>query len=348
MSKIMTQALNFNRTLIAVGVTISLLVVLVFAMQSPLISGNEAFSLALTIDLIITVPLVYYLLIRKSEIPKTTIVPVLAAGLAIGSYFLPIEEQTYLNYFKTWALPIIELSIVTYLIFKVRTAIQAYQKVKGETLDFFDAVKTTCSEFLPAAAITPVATEVAVFYYGFISWKNEQLKSNEFSYHKNSGSPALFAALILVIAIETVAFHFLLAKWSMIAAWVITALSVYTAVQIFGFIKSLSKRPITIKQDSLSLRYGILNEVEIAFSDIVKVELSKKPLIEDDLSKSLSPLGESEGHNIIISVKKTYRLKGLYGITKKFKTIAFYLDEPSDFQAKMEIVLLERKNHDKY
>jgi hypothetical protein len=34
---------------------------------------------------------------------------------------------------------------------------------------------------------------------------------------------------------------------------------------VFGFARSLSKRPISINNESVTLKYGILNEVEIPF-----------------------------------------------------------------------------------
>ena len=154
------------------------------------------------------------------------------------------------------------------------------------------------------------------------------------TYHKNSGTPALLFGFIMVIGIETFAFHSLLARWSIIAAWILTALSIYTAIQVFGFAKSLSKRPISVNKDSLNLKYGILSEVEISFSDIDKVELSGKSLEKDELTKTLSPLGELESHNVIIHLKKENELVGLYGMKKKFNLLGLHIDEPKEFNKK--------------
>ncbi|WP_445955840.1 hypothetical protein [Yeosuana sp.] len=141
----------------------------------------------------------------------------------------------------------------------------------------------------------------------------------------------------MIIGIETVALHFLLARWSIVAAWILTALSVYTAIQVFGFAKSLSKRPISINKDSLTLKYGILNEVEIPFSDIDKVELSRKSLEKNELTKTLSPLGELESHNVIIHLKKENELVGLYGMKKRFNLLGLHIDEPKEFNERMKV-----------
>ncbi|WP_228851775.1 hypothetical protein [Aegicerativicinus sediminis] len=341
----MNRKVLLHRNLILVGITSGLLSIIILFTKSPLINGNSTLSIALTVDLLLTVPFVYFLLIRKSQIPKTTAIPVMLIGYLVGTYFLPKESQTYLDLFKTWALPFIELIILAYVIIKVRKALKTFKKLKRVTPDFFDALKNVCQQILPKSLVLPFATEVAVLYYGFIDWKTKITGSNEFTYHKNSGTPTLLGGFIMVIAIETIALHFLLSKWNIVLAWVLTGLSIYTAVQIFGFAKALTKRPIIITENELWLRYGILNESQIPISDIDSVVLSKKELQKDKLTKTISPLGELEGHNVIINLKRENTLKGMYGLKKKFKTILLHIDEPTIFKEKMEIALQQFNKH---
>lgn len=335
----MNRTIHINRNVINFGIPLALFGTLILLMKSSFLNGNDTLNFAITADLLLTVPLVYFLLIRKSEIPNTTAVPVMIIGLLVGSFFLPQESQTYLSIFKTWALPVIEISILTFVVFKVRSAIGKYKGLKGTTPDFFNALKSTCYEILPKKLVLPFATEVAVLYYGFINWKTRETNDNEFTYHKKSGTPALFYAFILIIVVETFAIHFLLTRWSLILAWILTALSIYTAMQVFGFAKSLTQRPISINQDSLTLKYGILNEVEIPFADIGKIELSRKSLEKNELTKTLSPLGELENHNVIIHLKKENELVGLYGMKKRFNIIGFHIDEPTEFNERMKNAL---------
>ncbi|WP_234369118.1 hypothetical protein [Brumimicrobium mesophilum] len=336
----MKGTMHINRNLINFGIPLVLLGSLILLMKSSFLNGNDSLNLAITVDLLLIIPLVYFLLIRKSAIPNTTVIPVMIVGLLVGTYFLPQESQIYLSIFKTWALPIIEISILIFVITKVRRAIKEYKKLKGSTPDFYSALKSTCYEILPKKLVLPFATEVAVFYYGFINWKKREINENEFTYHKDSGAPALFGVFIMIIGIETVALHFLLARWSIVAAWILTILSVYTAIQVFGFAKSLSKRPISINKDSLTLKYGILNEVEIPFSDIQKIELSSKSLEKQEFTKTLSPLGELESHNVIIHLKRENELVGLYGMKKKFNVLGLHIDKPVEFKEKVENTLL--------
>lgn len=319
------------------GIPLALLFTLVLLMQFPLFQGSDTLNLALTADLLLAVPVVYLLLIRKSAIPNTTVVPVMMLGLLLGLYFLPEGGQVYLQLFKTWALPVIEISVLAFVVFKVRSAVLHHKRHHGKALDFYTAVKRTALDVLPKRIAVPFATEIAVFYYGFFAWKSRELKAHEFSYHKKSGTPATFGAFIFMIGVETAALHLLLAEWNALAAWVLTGLSIYTAIQLFGFGKSLSRRPIYIQDGNLHLRYGILTEARVPLTAISSVALSRKPLVKDQLAQKLSPLGDFESHNVVLSLDQPYTLTGLYGMTKQFHTLGIYLDQPAAFKDFLEV-----------
>ncbi len=335
----MHTTLNIHKYL-SLGIPLVLLGVLAFLMRASFTAGSPALHLAITVDLLLTVPLVYFLLIRKTDIPKSTVIPVMVAGLLLGLYLLPKNAQTYLLVFKTWALPVIEVFVLALVITKVSKAVSRYKKLNGTSPDFFSALKEACAGLLSKRLVLPFATEIAVLYYGFVRWSPRATRENEFTYHKNSGTPALLGAFVLIIGIETFALHFLLIRWSLFAAWLLSALSIYTALQVIGFARSLSKRPIAISAHSLSIRYGILNEAEILLSNIEGVDLSKKPLKKDRLTRMLSPLGALESHNVLLYVKNEEVLTGLYGIKKRFKVLALHLDKPLVFEEKIQAALL--------
>ncbi len=231
----------------------------------------------------------------------------------------------------TWILPIIELCIISFAVYNVRRAILGYKKKKRYSFDFFTTLKRTCYEILPKFLVIPVVTEIAVFYYGFIYWKKRELKKNEFSYHKDTGTISLLIGIIIVIAIETVAFHFFLLRWSSTAAWILTFVSIYSGVQIFGFLKSIPKRPISIYNGKLFLRYGIMSEATIDLKDIDSIDLLLGDIEFDKETRMLSFLGELESHNVVMHLKEENTLTGLYGIKRKFKNLVFHVDDVIEF-----------------
>jgi len=332
----MTKASKLHKSLLIPGVLAILFGAIIFSFEPSHFIKYNSLGIAVTIDLLVTIPLVYFLLIRKTSIPNTTVVPILILGLAVGYYVLPQEKQSYLDLFKIWALPVIELSVITFIVLKVRKALNSYNQIKNTTSDFFTALKETCVEIVPRKIVTPLATEIAVIYYGFVNWKSRPLRQNEFTHHQNSSSFGLFIGLILIISAETVGLHFLIGRWSPTAAWVLTGLSAYTALQVWGFARSLSQRPIAIVNKTIVLRYGILNEAMINVDHIESIELSQKELEKDKLTRSLSPLGELESHNTIIRLKAECTLFGLYGSKKKFKVLRLHVDEAGSFKTTVD------------
>src|SRR5690606_29172020 len=132
-----------------------------------------------------------------------TVVPFLILGLVVGTYTLPIENQDFLNLFKVWGLPFVELFVLTYITLKIRASIKKYKEKAQSNPDFFTTLKETCAELLPEKIVPFFATEIAVIYYGFVNWKKCKFKENEFSYHKNNGTPVLLITVIFLVIIET-------------------------------------------------------------------------------------------------------------------------------------------------
>ena len=336
----MNRTLNFQKNSIIFGIPVLIIGLMIILAKSSIFTTNpNTLSIGITFDLLLTVPLVYFLLIRKTSTPKITVVPFLVIGIIVCSLILPTENQYYLNLFKTWVLPIVELSILLFVIFNIREALKKYKEKKTDSIDFFTTLKSTCYEILPKSVVIPVVTEIAVFYYGFIYWKKRKLNENEFSYHKNSGTVALLIAIIFIVAIETIVLHILLQKWNITVAWILTILSIYLGFQLFGFLKSMSKRPFLIQNGKLFLRYGIMNETTIDLNNIESIEISSKDIEPDTKTKRLSILGSLESHNMIIKLKTENDLIGLYGIKRKFENLAFYVDDKNSFINKVQLAI---------
>lgn len=340
----MNKSLNIQKSIVILGLLLLVYAAMILLVNSLYFTKNpNLLSLGITIDLIVIAPLLYVFLIRKTSIPKTTVIPLIMLGILCCSLILPADNQYYLNLFKTWGVPVLELSVLTLLIYKFRKTRKVFLKEKSNTFDFFIVLKNTCSEILPKPLVMPMATEIAVFYYGFINWKVKDLKKNEFTYHKESGTMALLFALILIISAETVGLHYLLLKWNAVFAWIFTGLSIYSGIQIFGFLKSMTKRPILIENNLLYLKYGIMTEAIINLSDIDSIEITSRDIEVNDNLRKLSFLGDLESHNVIMHLKKENTLFGLYGMKKTYKSIAFFADKKEEFKSYLENELALQK-----
>ncbi len=326
----MTLSISFRKVLPLLPFIIPILCI-VISKSSYFVDDPVNLSAAITFDLLISTPVLYFLTIRKSEIPNTTVVPVFILGIIIASFILPIEHQYYLSLVKTWFLPFLELAIITYVILTIRKTFKAIKKNLSTQLDFFTAAKEASGNILPKKLVIPFATELSVFYYGFVSWKQRKLSKNEFSYHKTTSTRMLLVVFIFLILVETFTVHLLLQRWSTVAAWILSAISIYTIFQIFGIAKSLSKRPISIDKDSLSLRYGVMSDALIPHEKIESVSAFTKSVEKHEGYAHLSSFKDMEGHNILIELKEELILSGFYGMKKTYNKILIYLDEPEKF-----------------
>ena len=330
------RQLNYSKAIQFLWYTlpVSIILTMVWLSKSPIfkLHSNEL-APAITIDLLLTLPLVYFLIIRKTSVPKTTIVPVLVIGVVTATFILPKDQQGLLDFAKTWLLPFVEIFVVSYVIITVRKSIKAFKAHKTNTFDFYANIKVALRNIVPAKVVPFAAMEISAFYYAFINWRRPKLSSTEFSYHKESGTRAILIVLLFLIALETFVFHILLVRWSVIFAWILTGISIYSGFQILGILKSLNQRPIIINSNKVILKYGIIGDAEINLSNIENITPQKKEVTKESGIVSFSPLGDLEGHNVLITLKHPITIHGFYGIKKEAQTLALFVDQPSEFIA---------------
>lgn len=288
-------------------------------------------AMAITVDLTFLSPVLYLLLIRKTNLPNLTVVPVFVLGMIVTGLILPSQHHATLHFVETYFLPFVELGAISLIIWKFVKLRRTFVQKSELNVDFFDVIKEAAKEVIPGKASVFLATELSTFYYGLINWKKRTLAPMEFSYHRKSSGVALFYVVMFLAIVETFVLHLLLERWSPIAAWIFSAISIYTVFQVLGIVRSLGQRPTRLSSEYVDIRYGILNEVTIPYDQIEEVIHSTASKEWDKEVRSLSPFGDFEGHNVVIKVKEPLEIKGIYGIKRSFKELAFHLDEPEQF-----------------
>lgn len=296
----------------------------------------EALAMGITLDLTLTIPIVWFVAIRKTNIPNITVIPAFIIGLLVSGIILPENYLFTHNQIKLWILPVVELGALTFIFFKIRAINKRFNINRTHHFDFYNTLQTAVKDIIPSPADVFLATEIAVFYFAFIKWKTPVYTKNDFTYHKNNGSVALFYIVILLVVVETFVFHLLLMQWSSLAAYILSGLSIYTGIQVLAFVRSLNKRPISIEDQQLNLRYGILSEVSISYSNIKSLSIQSQDLPNDKSIQKLSPLGSLDGHNMILTLDTPVTIKGIYNLNKKAQSIAFFVDDPALFKAHID------------
>ncbi|MEM9823091.1 MAG: hypothetical protein AAF985_18575 [Bacteroidota bacterium] len=298
----------------------------------------EQLSLAITLDLLLTGPLLYFLVIRKKEVPKITVLSFIVVGTIVASFALPEQDQHCLNLFKTFGVPILELGVFTFLFINIRKTVKAYRAQKKEDPDFlstmYASVKAALGDSRPTMAI---ATEVAVIYYALFKWKKQPLvEGKHFTYHLKSGASALYLALMGILAIEVIPLHVLLEKWSPLVAWILSFASVYTILQVWAHLKAVHHRPVVLEANELILRNGIMADTVVPYSAIESIEWSNRKIELEEHTQRLTLLEDLEPHNLVIRVKVEGLITGPYGIRKPYRQLLFYVDDKVAFKAAVE------------
>ncbi|BDS15447.1 hypothetical protein [Aureispira anguillae] len=332
------KALRLSSVWIFLGPAIILFSAVIIALAFPL---DNALAFGITADLTLTAPFVYFCLIYGRNIPKTTVAPVLIIGLIIGTLVLPQEHQMYLNGIKKWLLPLIEILVLIVIVSKLYQARKIY-KASPQT-DFYSRLLAVTQTLFPARISYFMAAELSIPYYCLGSWRPLKLEAHQFSYHKKNGSITLLWGLILLLVVETIAFHFLLALWREWIAWIVTILSVYTCLQVLSLIRSMAKRPLEIHGQKLWLKYGTLGEAEVSLANIKQVSnYNKTKPIEGAIY--LSPLGDMEYPNLCLEFETPIIVRGALGRQKEAKHLLLFVDEWQAFRTRIEHSKQEQSN----
>ncbi len=326
-----------HRPYLAFGFVITAFLTIIWLVKSPVFHQNlSALSAAITVDLLLTIPLVYAWLIRKTRVSKFTIAPLVMAGMFSASYMVPAGHQQWLQLFKLFGFPLMEMASLTLVVRKFMAVRRQFSQGCAAGDDFFDVLKKACYATLPRMLAAALTSEISVIYYALINWKTYKPALNQFTYHKNSGTPALMGCLIFLILIESAAMHLLVTRWNATAAWILSGLSLYTALQFFGYARSLNKRFITIDGEQLELRYGIMAQTHIQVHHIDLVELSGRDVPADAKTRKLSPLGQLESHKVILHLNRDHVLHGLFGKRYRIRALLLHVDQPERFKTALD------------
>lgn len=335
----MSRSINLNPFLLAIPILI-VAFLCGLLLSSSFLLESESMVMAITLDFCITVPLLYYVAIRKSNIPLITVLSVFVLCLIFASILIPVAHQGLLSQIKFFAVPVVELGVITFVFLNARSVIKQ-MKLTDQKVEWYDALLMSCKKVLPDRVGTILATEISVIYYSFFVWKKKNLGEHEFTYFYKSGVKSIIGAFIFLIIIETVAIHMVVDQWSARVAWILTALSLYTCLQVWALLKSMDQRYtyFDYENEQLILRYGFFNQSTIPFSKIIGIEANKRTLPSDKSVVEFSPLGLLDSHNMILSLNELHSMDKVYGFKKKYQKLALYIDEKENFISRVEDIL---------
>ncbi len=297
------------------------------------LENPEVVALGIALDLTLTLPVAFYLLIAR---PKSwriiTVAPVAVVGFLIAHTLLPADQRDALKVIE-WILIPVELLLVTIVFLKIRRVLGAARGVAKT--DPVQLMQDAAHEVLPSNfAAAALATELAVFHYTFFSWrggKHIPEHSIPIGIHQRGNHGAILVVLFMVAIAEGLAAHFLLGLWSGVAAWIMTGLGVYGVLWLIADYRATILRPVLIDGQQLRLRAGLRFRGVIEQTQI-ESHCSQRPETGNSFV-SFTLLTEPTHW---IKLRKEASFEGPYGIRKKALYVGLTPDEPQLLEDFME------------
>lgn len=299
----------------------------------------DVFSFAVTADICIGVPLLYYFLVgRKSRSLSYTALPVFLAALAFASFLLPANHQTWLNYIKELAAAL-EIVVFVYFVYKFRHFLSNYRVARRTEIYGAEAIASALQRTFGATLVTTIiGTESALLYYSimgwFMKWKRTRPEVLAFTYHRRSGVLAMLGGFAGLIVVETAAVHLLLHLWNDLVAWIVTALSLYSLLWLIGYMHAIRLQPHVLDGQVLHLRSGLVWKASVPLSAIATLR-AQKPTVREEKDKQYISMAVGGQPNLLIVLKAPLEVEGLFGRRKRVSRIGITIDDPSQLQTEI-------------
>jgi hypothetical protein len=297
----------------------------------PRASAPGAVAVGLTLDLVVLVPGLYYVvLVRGRGWPAITLAPVFLLSFGAASLVVPGEHHGLLRAIG-YALPVVELALAGAVGYKALRVIRASRSLGRREADFYHRTRRTLRAAFDVPAVAgALAYEVSLFYYAF-ALRRVEPPEHAFSSHRRSGYGAVLVALLMVAALELVGVHFLLRSWSEAAALVHAALSGYGIVWLVGDYRAMRRRPHELRAEGLYVRHGLRWDLAVAWDRVAAVRRARRPESERGYLNT-APLGDPR---YIVELRAPAEATGPYGITREVRRVGLIVDEPGAFEERL-------------
>ncbi|GAA4366685.1 hypothetical protein GCM10023185_38020 [Hymenobacter saemangeumensis] len=314
------------------GLLLLLLAVERLVTTLPVFTQRPLLPFAVTFDLLVCIPALYYwLVVRRYGLPVSSIAAAFGAALGLGYLLIPTPQQQYLHQ-ASHLLVVLEVLTVSLVMVNLRRLVQAYGQARQHEADFMLNLSTAFQQVL-GRSLAPLVFEVAMVRYALLGWWAAPEARPEdvcFTGHRESAFTATLAVVCSISLIETAAVHLLASLWSQVLANVLLLLDVYTLLLLLAHGHGVRLRPTLLTPDSLVLRVGFVWKLVVPRSEVVGIEK-----ITDAPAPGSGVLNTSKllftVPNLLLSFAEPVEVAGPYGIRRRVRQVALYVDQPQEF-----------------
>ncbi|MEH7177582.1 hypothetical protein [Neobacillus vireti] len=162
---------------------------------------------------------------------------------------------------------------------------------------------------------------------------HSEQEEKSFTYHKKSGYTGFIWVIVFVMVVESVGVSFLLYKWSAILHWAHLILSISVILFLLVDLQAVTKNPLLIKNNQLSLKIGIRPKVVLNINDIKEFRNGNLYYDEDKKKKEvldLSLIGLDQPTFELV-LETPIHTKPLIGRSNSVSRIFFSVDDKEEF-----------------
>ena len=199
-------------------------------------------SQSITFDLLITIPIIHYFQIRKTNRSKYSVLTTFSLCLLVATFLIPDDHQQKINIIKKLVLPLAKLIVLFVIFSKLRELFLNYKAIEKSGLRYH-RIKTALISTFTGKLGKLLAMECGVVYFFFKKKSATSYVDNRFGYTSNKGTLEMVMGFMFIIIIETVVTHILIHKWSPLVAYLCSYSSLYLIVLFISNLKSRHYNP---------------------------------------------------------------------------------------------------------
>jgi hypothetical protein len=295
------------------------------ATSSALLGNPRILSIAVVLDVAVTIPAAYwFLVVRSQHAHVRAMIPIVALCIIVTSAIIPAGQARVLALARHLFAPA-EIGLLVYIAYKVRDVLGSRDcsnprdPVEAATADLQRALGN-------AFAARLIASEFAMLYYAVGPWGRCPRVPEHAVPFAGVRSVAVLAVLAPIVVIEAGGMHVLVSMWNVAAAWILTALNGYTMLWVLGDYRAMAMRPTFVTHDEVLIRVGLRFSLRASLGQIVETRLTDWRNERRSLSGHLN-LASPDSPNILIVFREPITAQRAFGVQTRVRSVALRVQD---------------------
>ena len=267
--------------------------------------GSANFEWLYLIDTLFVLPVICYLCSSDKTKACLQAGVLSCTAVFIGSYIIPEKSKVIQPYLEDGRYLVLGV-ILLFEIYAIYSVCRVIRKQLSTEDDPDYVIKTALTNKFGTSLLSAVLIfEARVWTFLLFS---SQIKSanyaghQHFYYHTKDGAQSNLLGFIIVNLIELPLAHLLLHfVWSPTAAYIVTVLTALSIVFFIAEYKAICRRPVSLSDDALIIRYGLSKPRVIPLTTIRRVAMNSDEIRRRKSIKRMNYFGQP---NVVIELKQ--------------------------------------------